>query len=55
MIKIKDFKEWKDCFNSHFYEKMGVYFKKFDDKDKRHNRIYFKLKVTPSSTTYIPT
>lgn len=54
MITIKNFKEWKDKFNDRFYKEMSEYFSKFKDKDKRHNRIYFKLKVEQSSDMPIP-
>ena len=53
MIKISDFKKWEQHFNYKFYEVIGDYFKKFKG-DKRHNRIYFKLKVLPSKNMSVP-
>ena len=54
MIKIKDYKEYASSFNNSAYEKMGNYFKRFEDKDKRGNRIYFKLNVKPSDKIHVP-
>lgn len=54
MITLKNFRDWRNLLNNNFYKEIGEYFSKFQDKDKRHNRIYFKLKVEQSSTMPIP-
>jgi hypothetical protein len=54
MLTIENFKKWKDHLNYNFYTEIGEYFSKFNDIDKRHNRIYFKLKVEPSEKISIP-
>ena len=54
MIKVKDFKEWSSSFNKLAYDNMSKYFEKFPDRDKRSNRIYFKLNVLPSDKVHIP-
>lgn len=54
MITLKNFREWRSSFNINFYSEIGEYFSKFKDKDKRHNRIYFKLKVEHNSIMSIP-
>jgi hypothetical protein len=44
-VSISRYKEWSKWTNVGFYEKMGNYFKKFEDHSNNYNRIYFDLEV----------
>ena len=44
-VSAKDYKKWSNDFNWNFYRSLNDKFQKFEDSDKRKNRIYFDLEV----------
>lgn len=46
-VSVSDYKKWIGYTNKNFYNTIGEYFKKFDNSDKKHNRIYFDLSTNP--------